>query len=190
MIEFLEKLKLLFPNAEFMNDDILILEKCLDVIYTEDDFIYACKKLFEETKKKNIKIFKNKNIFIKYRNMHRDIFPDWICDLSLEDQENLKDTYRDIISYCLLDHTYYKCNYPEILLIIQGYHKEGIPYWCIRGCVKENLNCYYPIKKNILIEFLNKGNNFKDMCRKIFKKVQDFKNKNPEIIKNLIKGKV
>lgn len=181
----IENLRIKFPNAEFKDSDMEIINKCIDGIYTEDDFIYACKKLFDTTKSKTIKIFSKKEIFIKYRNMHRDNFPGWINNISFDDQFSLKECYRELVSRMLLDHEYHQCNHPDILELVQAYHKESIPYWCIRACLLQELNYYIPIKKYKLIEYMNNGNYIKEKCREIYKKNQDFKKRSSDYLKEI-----
>lgn len=186
-MSIIEKLKNINPRFEESQNDDNIIRKCIDGVYSEEDFIYACKKLFQTTRANSIKRFIRKDVFIHYRNMHRDKFPDWLKDLSYDDQLALKDTYRELVSSCFLDHSYHTCNYPDILDLIQSYHREGIPYWCILGNIKRNFDCYKPIKKHQLIEFMNNGAKFKENCRMLFKKIQEFKKRNPKLVNEIVR---
>jgi hypothetical protein len=184
----IDKLRAKYPDLEINDSDDEIVNKCIDGIYTETDFYHACDMLIKYTKSKSIKLFRKKDVFIKYRNMERENFPEWIKNLSFDDQEALKDTYRSIVSYCFLDHNYFNCNHPDILELIHAYHKEeGIPYSCIRSNILRNLNCYIPIKKYVLIEVMNKGEKFKADCIAIFERVKEFREKNKDLIKGIIK---
>ena len=177
MNELLGKLRNMFPSHEFKKSDIEILDSCI-FGYNENDIIWACKQLFKDKKNKTIKAFYNKEIFIKYRNMNREYFPNWVDNLTKDDQYDLKENYKNIISYCFKNWDQYNCKHPDILELIQAYHKEGIPYWCISAYIQEKINLTgqnYYIKKEQLLEIMNKGESFKEGCRVIFKKKKQFK---------------
>jgi hypothetical protein len=185
MNNIIDKLRQKYPDKEFVDADIEIIEKCIDGNYTEDDFFYACEKLFKTTKAKSIKCFQKKKVFIDYRNMHRDNFPAWVSNLSYDDQFALKEIYREIVSRLMLEHDYYNCNHPDILELIQAYHKESVPYWCIRACIIHELNYYIPMKKQQLIEFMNNAKIFKEKCKEIYRKNRDFKKESQEYLKEI-----
>lgn len=175
MREIIDKLKLLYPDYEESEKDLNIIEVCIDGIYTEKDFFHAVKILFNRSKKKVLKPFENKNIFIKFRNIQIDLFPSWINDLTNEDQEALKDIYRDIVRHCFKEHEYYKCQHSDLFKIIYDKHKTGIPYWCILAVIEDNIDTYQKeIKKPLLIEFLTNGDYFHKLCQERFKKRQEF----------------
>lgn len=179
MKEFLEKLKDEFPTKNFKDSDIDILENCIDGLYSENDFIYACRQFFKNNKKmQTINSFQNKEVFIQYRNMNRENFPDWLNDLSQDDQFDLKENYKIIVGYCLGDWHQFKCNNEDILSMVYSYHKQGIPFWCISAYIKETLdNSRGYLKKHQLLEIMNKGEDFINRCRAIFKRQQTFKKK-------------
>lgn len=178
MKDFLGKLRNEFPLCTFKDSDINILENCIDGIYNENDFMWACKQLIKDKKCKTIKVFENKDIFIRYRNMNRENFPDWLNDLSFDDQFDLKENYKIIVSYCLGDWNQYNCKHEDILSMIYEYHKQGVPFWCISAYIQETLNTIKGyVKKYQLLEVMNQGKNFVESCRKIFKKQQKFKEK-------------
>lgn len=183
MKEILEKIKYKYKKFEETPYDKDIIDRCIDGIYTRDDFLHAVDMLFKNSREKTLKKFKDKSVFITFRNMGKEQFPKWLNDLSDDDQKALKENYRIIVSYCLRDHLYYKCKHPDILELIQAYHKEAIPYSIISYCIKNNLDCYKPIKKHQLLEFLNNSKRFKELCREIFKKRKKF-------IDNLKKHKI
>ena len=173
-LEIIEYLKNTYLDFETTKDDENIIETCIDGLSTEKDFFHAVKMLFNKTKNKTLKVFKDKSVFIKFRNMNKDIFPSWINDLTKEDQEALKDTYRDTICHCFFEHEYYRCKHPDLLQIIQDKHKNGIPYWCIIAVIQENIDIKEPAKKSDIIDFLNNGDYFINLCRERFKKRQEF----------------
>lgn len=176
MKEFLEKLRNEFPLCTFRDSDIDILENCIDGIYNEFDFIWACKQLIRDKKCKTIKIFENKEIFIKYRNMNRLNFPTWLDDLSKQDKFDLIENYKIIIGYCLGDWDQFNCKHEDILSMIYEYHKQAIPFWCISAYIKETLdNSMGYLKKYQLIEIMNQGKIFIEGCRNIFKRQKAFK---------------
>ncbi len=176
MNDIIEKLKKLYPKYQEKENDNNIVENIIDGIYDENDFFHACKMLFKTTKFKSISPFKNRETFIKFRNLNRELFPVWMDNLSENDKYNLKENYKIIVVYCFKDCDQYNCNYPEILELIYAYHKEGIPYWCISSYIKESLDIYSNvIKKETLIELMNQKNKFIEGCRKIFKKHIEFK---------------
>jgi hypothetical protein len=177
MNNLVEQIKKEFSQFQETEYDEEIIENCL-FGYNENDFLYACKMLFKNTKEKTLKRFKYKDNFIKYRNMNRENFPDWLNNLPQDDQYDLKENYKIIIGYCFKEWDQYNCNYPDILDLIQSFHKEGIPYWCISAYIQEKINLIdniYYIKKHQLLEIMNKGNDFKEGCRQIFKRQKLFK---------------
>lgn len=178
MRNFLEKLKMEFPFKEFKENDIDILENCIDGIYTENDFIHACKQLFKNKQIKTISSFKNKEVFIRFRNMNRENFPNWLNDLSFDDQFDIKENYKIIVGYCLGDWNQYNCNHEDILAMIYEYHKQAIPFWCISAYIQEALDTTKGyLKKYKLLEIMNRGDDFKKGCRAIFKRQKLFKEK-------------
>jgi hypothetical protein len=172
--EIIEQLKNIYLDFETTKNDENIIETCIDGLSTEKDFFYATKMLFNRTKNKTLKVFKNKSVFIKFRDMQKDIFPSWINDLTKEDQEALKDTYRDIICHCFFEHEYYRCKHHDLLQTIQDVHKKAVPYWLILAVIQENINVVQPIPKDKLIEFMANGEYFIDLCRERYKKRQEF----------------
>jgi hypothetical protein len=169
-----------FTRYKETDKDDSIIQKCIDGIYKEDDFIHATRMLFKTTKSSTITPFSDKSVFIKFRNMNREFYPSWVNDLSADDKGALKRSYLKVLSHCFWNHSnQYKCEYPDILELIHAYHKEAIPYWVIECCITETIDTYRnPITKNKLIEFMNNSERFKKICREIFKKHLDFKKKN------------
>ena len=178
MKNFLEKLRNEFPLCTFKDTDIDILENCIDGIYEENDFIWACKQLIKDRKCKTIKAFENKEIFVKYRNMNRENFPNWLDDLSFDDRFNLKENYKIVVGYSLGDWSQFNCNHEDILSMIYEYHKQGIPFWCISAYIQECLDTRKGyLQKHQLLEIMNQGQVFISGCRNIFKRQQEFKKK-------------
>lgn len=176
MIEILEKLKILYPQYQQKEDDLNILETIIDGLYDENDFFHACKMLFKTTNYKTLYPFKNKETFIKFKNLDREIFPDWVDNLTFNDQTALKENYKIIVAYCFGDREQFTCNHPDILELIYEYHKLGIPYWIISAYIQETFNTSnQDIPKNKLLELMNQGDRFIQGCRKIFKRQQNFK---------------
>ena len=136
-------LKSRYSNFEETDSDENIISSCINGNYTEEDFFYACKKLFETTKENSLKKFRNIDIFIKYRNMHKERYPEWINNLSPDDQYYIKDNYKAIVGHCFREWNSYDYNrHADILELIQSYHKEGIPYWIITENIKINIDTY------------------------------------------------
>ena len=176
MIEVLEKLKKIFPKYQQKEDDIKILESIIDGLYDENDFLHASIMLFKTTKFKTLTPFRNKETFIKFKNLDQEKYPTWLDNLSFNEQHDLKDNYKIIAGYCLGDWDKYECNHPDILELIYEYHKRSVPYWTITAYIKESFNDNnQEITKQDLLELMNHGEKFIQGCRNIFKRQQDFK---------------
>ena len=176
MNHIIQQLKLLQQYQQTDKDEDII-KSCIDGIYKEHDFMYAVKKLFETTKSRTIKCFENKDVFIKYRNMHRENYPEWINDLMPDDRYALKSNYLIIIGHCFRSYKdNFSCNHPTLLRKIYEFHKDGIPFWCISSAIKENIDTYRRIiTEGELLEFMNNQEIFKNICRSIFKSHTKFK---------------
>lgn len=159
--------------------DEQIIKQCIDGLYTEKDFFDAVNNLFNSTTSYTLSPFSEKSVFIKFRNLNRDNYPEWSQELSPEDQYLLRSTYIQIIEYTLRKHNQKNnCDFPDILLRIYEYHKSGIPYWTISSCIYENINVYSrALSTTELLEFFDNGSRFKELCRKIFVEQKEFKKK-------------
>lgn len=155
------------------------------------------KKYSEEQIKKsfkNYKIIKNqfifdeivkKEVFEKYLNYEKkEILPDYLDQLSKEAKEDLLNCHDEIMYKCcaMVGKKY------NLLIekLFKFFTLDKIPFWCIGDVLYLDIFKNTPVKPIKIITEMGKKDNFINLCRKQYKRVQEFKLKFiPNLNKNL-----
>jgi hypothetical protein len=126
-----------------------------------------------------------KEIFEKYLDYEKkEILPDYLDQLSNEAKKNLFDCHDEIMFKCcgIVGKRY------ELLIekLFKFFTIDKIPFWCIGDVLYHDILKNTPVKPIKIITEMGKKDNFINLCRKQYKRVQEFKLKFiPNLNKNL-----
>jgi hypothetical protein len=118
-----------------------------------------------------------KEVFEKYLNFEKkEILPGYLDKLSKEAKENLLETHDIILFKCcgIVGKKY------ELLIerLFKYFTLDNIPFWCMSEVLYHEILKFTPVKPLKIIIEMNKRDNFINLCRIQYKKVQIFKQKN------------